>query len=385
MARLLRTLTLGLALAAVAAVGWAQTPALITHTLTFEGTDEADMIRRAEMSALLSTVGRFYTGNRVVIARGLLEPFLERNRQQFVASVTVAGRRVDRGLTRLQLSVGVFASTLEQALEEYRFLFHPRPTPLTFVFLSETLDEQRQDVPTARPILMEALDDAGLQVSAAAVLSPDSRIDVSEGGTSPDGNTTLADALMNAERGGIELLFTGQITTTLTSQETLYYDEHFFYESTLLLRMFRVDTGELMGESVVTDSGSNPDDATAREVAIRKVVGRAVDELMEIQRRRWPSEIQGQTDYHLLVTDIDEDSLERLEAQLEGLDADASVHRHSFFHGVAVLNLNYTSEFHGTPQQERQALLSHLIGLEQPQLRVISGDTDPIELTTVRR
>ncbi|MBN1475150.1 hypothetical protein JXA47_00200 [Candidatus Sumerlaeota bacterium] len=374
MARRLRMALIGLALASVAAASVAETPAILNFTFTYEGSDEGRLIHNAQMSALRSTVGRFYFDDRVIIARDILDRYLENNLSEFIASITVRDRVVDQGNSRLLLEVAVFARELERSLQELRFFFTPRPTPLSFVFLQEILDDARQEVPVAKPLVVEALDDAGLQVSEIAILSPDSRTDVAEGGSDPADNPVLCDALRNAQRGGVELLFSGQCTTTLTDASDLYYDEHYFYETSLLLRMFRVDTGELLDEVVVTDSGSDVDDATAREIAIRKCVAAAIDRLIDTYSERWPREVLNQTDYLLMVTDVGDDEVDLLINKLADIDEEAQVFQRSFYADVACLNLVYSHPFETSPVAERQALIDYLLGMDTPQLRIESVD-----------
>jgi hypothetical protein len=375
-----------LLLAATAAVAQtpAQTPPMMNYTYTFEGSNEQRLVRNAEMRALRSTVGRFYFSDRLIIAPEILEAWLDRERGQFIAGVTVLDREVDQDRYRLRMDVAVFAALLEQEMERYRYFVRPRPSPLSFVFLMETVDASVPQVPVAKPIVIEGLEDAGLEVSEIAVLSPSGRIDVSEGGADPTLNLTLKEALVNSQRGGVELMFAGQCTTTLTENPDLYYDSYHFYDTTLLLRMFRVDTGDLLGEVVVSDSAAHADDVVAREIAIRKCVGRAIDQLMRTYRAQWPHEIQNRADYQLMVTDIGPEDLSLLEGKLSDLDEDAQVFRRSHFGDVAVLNLLFSSEFADAPIVERKGLLEFLRDLDTPQLRVESVDGSRIVARVVR-
>jgi hypothetical protein len=236
----------------------------------------------------------------------------------------------------------------------------------------------------AKPLFVEALEDVGLEVSEIAIVSPSSRIDVAEGGTDPTLSPTLAEALINAQRGGVELIFTGQCTTTLTSNPDLYYDNYHFYDTTLLMRMLRVDTGELLGEVIASDSAAHPDDAVAREIAIRKCVATAVGQLHETHRTHWPYEVLNQTDYHLMVTDVRPDDLGLLESKLGDINPEAQVYRRSLFSDVACLNLNYSSEFASSPIEERDGLVDFLVNLDAPQLRIESVEGRRIEATVVR-
>lgn len=372
MARHLRTLCLALTIAVIAGGALAELPPLLNFTMTLEGDDEADIVHRAEILALQSAVGRLYFENRVIVAQRLLANFLDENRERFISDVTVLGRHLSENRYELEMSVGVFGQDLQSALEEYRFLFEPRPIPLTFVFLAETLDAARQEVPMAKPLVIAALDDAGLRVSEIAILSPDSRIDVAEGGTDPAQIRTLDEALTNAERGGVEILLTGQCTTTLSDNTELYYDEYYFYETTLLLRMFRVDTRELISEVVVSDSGAHTDDATAREIAIRKCVNTAVGQLVEAHAQIWPGAILNQTDYQLMITGIDPTVREILVGKLADMPGGAEVLLRSHYADVACINLVHSSPFTRTSIQERQALIEFLEAMDTPQLRIES-------------
>lgn len=384
MSRLLMTTLLGVALAACAVAAWAETPPLITYTVEYAGADPDQLVHDAQLAVLHRTVGTFYFSDRVLIARDILDAYLERNMAQFIAGVTVADRQVDQGQCRLRLDIGVFAAALERALEQYRFLFRPRPTPLCFVFLQESLDDARQDVPAIKPLLIEALTDAGMPVSETAILAPDSRVDVAEGGTAARDNPTLAEALTNAERGGVELLFTGQASTTLRTAANQYYDEYYFYDTTLLLRMFRVDTGALLDEVVVSDFGAHPDDAQAREIAARKCIGAALDRLLATYRDQWPREVLNQTDYHLMVLEIGDDELRLLEGALADLAPGARVFRRSHYADVAVLNLVYEDPFARTPTEERRRLVEALRGLDAPQLRIESVEDTRIVARVLR-
>jgi hypothetical protein len=347
---------------------------MINYTLTYRGSSQEALIHNAEMDAIHRTVGEFLFTDRILIAREILDAYLERNSAQFIAGVTVLDRVVDQRGYRLRMDVGVLAQQIERRLEEFRFLLTPRPTPVCFIFLQETLDDARQEVPAAKPLVAEALTDAGLQVSQVAILSPDSRIDVAEGGTDPTTTPTLAEAITNAQRGGVELLFTGQSTTSLRSHPSLYYDEHYFYDSSLLLRMFRTDTGELLGEVIVRDYGAHPDSAQAREIVLRKCASRAVTELMAIYHDRWPHEVHNEGDYHLMIHDIGNDDLDLLQGKLTELPGGARVFRHSLYHGIATLNVLYRSPFTTSETEERQGVVQFLRDIPNPQLRIESVD-----------
>lgn len=378
-----RALMMALVLAAIAVASHATLPSVLTYTYTYEGSDEARLVRTAQMRALKATVGRLYFSDNVLIAQDILERYLDLHRGDFVAGVTILDRVVDQDRYRLRMDVSINAQQLEEELQRFRFLVTPRPTPLAFIFMNETVDTTQPQVAVARSIVAEALQDAGLEVSDTAILSPDSRIDVGEAGPDPEENRTLATALNSAQRAGVELLFTGQATTTLTDNPQVYYDTHYYYSTQIILRMFRVDTGELLGQANVGDSGAHSDDATAREISIRKAVGQAVNELMAIESERWAPEILNEADYRLMITDIGEDDLSMLEVKLGDINDTSRVFRRSHYGNVACLNLLFSSEFAPNPGEERSELVDYLENLNTPQLRIESIEGSRITASVV--
>jgi hypothetical protein len=136
--------------------------------------------------------------------------------------------------------------------------------------------------------------------------------------------------------------------------------------------MFRVDTRELIDEVVVSDSGAHTDDASAREIAIRKCVNAAVGQLVQTYNRLWPHTMLDQTDYQLMITNIDTSVREVLVGKLADVPGGAEVFLRSHFADVACINLVHESPFTNTSIQERQGLIDYLEAMDTPQLRVES-------------
>ncbi len=122
----------GLAIAFVAALPGASRAGVAIDTndiLTMEyqqtGANEEEAVRLACIRAVKATVGRLLFSDFKLQAGDLLDPYIQKNYQKFVASFYVLERRTDRTGFGTRIRVQTFPEVLARDLREKRFLILP--------------------------------------------------------------------------------------------------------------------------------------------------------------------------------------------------------------------------------------------------------------------
>ncbi len=360
MSVLLRTLLAmallaGLAMPASAVLVTPLNDSTVSVTATTRGETRQAALENAKKTAVLASAGRVLLDDVLLRADHLLERYLENYADNFVSGVEILRDEFTGGLTELDARVFIDYAMLVEDMREKRFIYDPAFRPQFAVFLDDRLDGDRIDASSA--IVRNQMTIRGLKPYEGAIDSPPLNVNLL------DDPLLLEQALVSAERRNIEILFTGEATTTLREERKLYYDIFAFYDCEMTVNMIRVDTGEVLATSSATGSASARDRREAITTAITRATETIGNDLIGSYRAFWPDVVQAQADYKLLVTGADEELLNIIRQQLQILAPETDLDVRKTFDQSAILTIR-------TPSS-REQVIEAIQSCPFPTLRIV--------------
>lgn len=307
--------------------------------LTFEyqqvGANEEEAVRLACIRGVQATLGRLLFSDYSVQARDLLEPYLQKNWQKFVASSYVLERRAERDGFGVRIRVQTYPELLQRDLRQKKFLYLPRPNPYHYVFLAETLDGRFSTGEVGRRTVIDTLVQQGMKVYESGVQVPPNNTDVM---TDPE---RFAAAREAATRIGAETIVSGRAETRKVGEAEVFFEKLQTYETRVHLDLIRTDDGTLIGSAENVERASDKDPNAARDESIRSAVQTATQRLLDTTRGIWRNTVLEQAEFSLMFTDLSpvevQDVMHHLEAML---GHGTRTHLRSYYGGVAVVNVN---------------------------------------------
>ncbi|MCX7717056.1 MAG: hypothetical protein N2111_01465 [Candidatus Sumerlaeaceae bacterium] len=305
------------------------------------GANEEEAVRLACIRAVRAGIGRLLFSDYSLQARDLLEPYIQREWQKFVASFYVLERRKDRDGFGVRIRVNLLPEVLMRDLKEKRFLYKPRPMPYHLVFSSEIFEGTPVTASTSRDAIMTALEGQGARVLRTAI----------PGGIPPnlpvlaDANN-LNSAREAAARAGAELIVAALVATRKVDEKEVFYDKMNTYETAVKLAFLRADDGVVAAETEVVQRSSDPDDAVARKGSIEQAVQRAVEQLYEQVSANWQVTERDQAKYEIMFTHLTQNEVPVVQRHLETTLAKGTKARlRSFYGDVAVVALDTPRDY----------------------------------------
>jgi hypothetical protein len=325
------------------------------------GPTEAALVKEAGINAVDSAIGRIYFSDRILRARDLLDMYIEKSWQEFIARTDIKTSEIRGGSRFLSIDVTVDLKRLDEKLNELKFVYRPSLLPIFYIFLSETFDGSPVADPVGRKLLLTTIAERELRYLYAEnadnfdipasekrekIIAPLNDADVSES------SETLAMACREAQRNEVEVFVTGSIETKSLKSELVYFDDYKFVETTCTLMLVRSDTGEILKKVVGTRSAGNVDALQAVKASTEGAVEQVRGELFDAFADVWPKEILDKATVRIMVTRANEPVLAMLKRVLGGLSPDAEVYTRGQYGDVAVLTVSWNGE--------REALVSLL-------------------------
>lgn len=339
---------------------------LIKVSKTLEGKDEGQLIQQAYVEAVLQCLGRIYLSPQLIMARSLLDKYIENYAAKFIHSHEVVARTYEGGNVKLTVNVFVNFGRLLDDLEEKRFLYKPDYKPRFLVFLEENLDGKKALYTDGYQSIVAVLVDNGLKLPEAAILYPPTNLDLSK---DPE---TLGDAIITAHKTGAGLIITGTSNTELLQEKELYYDTYHFYKTTMKLRLIRVDTGEELFAIETYGLAGNIDGEDAIRFSIQRAAVKATDAIIAKYKQIWDKVFLHKVDFRLLITGIREEDVPVLEQNLIQSYPGTEVYMRSIYHQTASLNL--------VSKAERGEIIRALDKVSYPELKIVKQQDNIIEV-----
>lgn len=351
------------------AFGFSQEKNLRSYVYELKGDTVEDITKTASIRAVKSCTGRFYFQKRSLFARDILDRYLEAHYERFISDFEVFSSERVGAQYHATVRVAVLSRKLEKDLEEKRFFYRPKMHPFSLIFLDLRVDDTEEDASFARDLMHSVLKDRTLRYVNVDGTSPFMRTDISQDAGA------LRQGLISAQRNFAEILISGSVKSELQGERSLYYDTYIFYETSVVLKLYRAETGELISEATFTAPGAHIDREKAIEKSIRKAVTEGTNRLIDGYYKRWPQEVQPTGDFILMVSNIREEDVQRFVDGFEAKSFFGKASARSFYGEVAVFNVFF--------DLSKKELLKILSSLDYPHLKIVSDRRESIEAEIV--
>lgn len=339
--------------------------AVIVDTQVGETVDAAN--HSIMVDAVKSCVGRIYFSRELIMARTLLDRYLDQYVEKFINATKELKRTYSEGNPLITLQVYVNTEKLIDDLREKRFVYQPRYNPYIAVFLKEKVDDEISSFRYGQENVLNTLVDRMIKVRREPFPGFEPYLNL----TGKDANY-LPRAIIECEKAGCELIVTGAVDSTLIEKKDIYYSQYTFYETEVALSLIRVDTGEVLYETRASEIASHTSPERALELSIQRAAVASTNKMADFYKELWQKMILGKTDYQLMISGISKEEVELLTEYMRSLGEDTEFYLRNFYHDVAVLNLDYPGH--------TDTLLDFLISAPHPRLRVVDVRDSKIEL-----
>lgn len=346
-----------------------KTDALRRYEIDIFGPSAETAVKQAAVHAVRSAVGEFYCSDEMLLARSLLNRYIDTYYERFIASQKILSRRESQGLVYLQVAVVVDTGILNKDLREKRFFYKPRRRPFVYATVAETVDgTPAAGEPIAREPIHESLQSLLMPYTTSVIYSRNANIDLTQDEQHMEG------ARVAAQRAGVEVLVTGRVDLAQTRKKWIHFDEYTFYNAKASLTLIRVDDGKVLASAAYEAEAGNPNPQDAKRVAAGRATARILEQLIPPFAERWERTMTDNAAFQVLVVGVNEAEAgvvqERLATRLKGV----SVYRRSLFEDVAVFNLYYPP---GKPRTgEREKVESVLRDMVSPRFKILPTEIE---------
>ncbi|MFH0793572.1 MAG: hypothetical protein V2A74_06020 [bacterium] len=307
--------------------------------VSFEVSGVGESIPQAEENAsrlgAKKAVAWLYFGGEALMARDLLNRYLEQYHKRFVVTQRLEERSVTEGRYEVTTRVTVDLKTMHSDLREKHFLYEPKLRPYFAIYLAENVDGGSASGAVGYRAILDTLRDRTVRSKPEVLVDPSPSADVSSS------DALMSQARMVADRNEIELILTGTVNSKEVEQRELYYDKFFFVESEVTLKLIRVDTGEVLKEATQRRMASHTDRNTAIALAAGRACQGATNELIDYYVEVWPKLMLKEADYVVLLTGLGREELDLVKDLLSRDLKDVKIYERSVQEDVAVLTLAY--------------------------------------------
>lgn len=298
-----------------------------------QGTDNEQLIRDASIDAVQQCVGRIYLSKNLIMARSLLEKYIEQHYKTFVYSVETVSKDYIGDEIKLEMYVYVRYNELIKDLEEKKFLYTPRYKPYFSVFIDETQNGQPSSTLIAQEEVFAVFRDRAVRTPETGLMYPPSNVDLT---AEPE---LLASAMKEAHKAGVELLISGFSRTEKIKEEQLYYDYFFFYQTNIHLGLIRSDTGEILYDTECKSMAYATDEQTAIKNSVIRATRDCANEIIDYYYATWDKIFLNVVDYQLLISGIKQEGLDIIKHKVQLLNPETEIYVRSFYNNTAVFNI----------------------------------------------
>lgn len=317
-----------------------ETNDLLTMEYQQTGANEEEAVRLACIRGVKATVGRLLFSDYKLQAADLLEPYIQKNYQKFVASYYVLERRTDRNGFGVRIRVQTFPEVMARDLREKRFLVVAQASPYHYVFLKESVDGGAPQVPTGRRAAIDAILKQGGKVYESGVESPRNDVNAM---VSPEVFTAAREA---ATRIGADIVVTGEVACSKVGSKEILYDNLTTYETVATIEFIHSSDGERMGSERVVQRASDKDAASARDQSIVAAVEAAVAKAYEDTRAEWRRHQQAGNQFELMLSNVLPTELHNVSRHLEQhLGHGSKVTMRTYYGNVATVGVRTPRQY----------------------------------------
>jgi hypothetical protein len=307
---------------------------LATYEYTLSGENEAKVLEDARVHALKSAAARLYFEDYFLLGRDLLEPYVRQNGQPFIARTTVIDRRfLTEGQVQMTVRVSVNLDMFYRDLQEKKFIATPNLRPIVSVHLLELIDGKRDPSANARSRIEQTMQNNLFRVFSKKMTDVPLDADLS---SSPE---LLQKARLEAQRQDVDILITGVLSVRPINDNQILFDQYVFQEAEVDLKMYRVDTGELMTEQNTHYSARGYD----RDEAIKNVLDlmlTAISKNLAGQVRNvWGNTMLDEGNVRLMISGVERGQITGIYNFLQTLSPQLKLFEKAYYGNVVVVNV----------------------------------------------
>lgn len=307
---------------------------LITFDFAMVGANEAQLRQEAMLRALKSAAARIYFGNYLILGRDLLEPYFRQYGKQFIERCSVIEKQtMDKNRVSMKIRVSVNLDSLYKDMAEKHFVVEPNIRPTVAVHLQEIVDGKRDLTSGARGRIERTMDQNLFRVFSERMKTPGLDADIA------NVPSLLKAARMEAQRNNIDVLITGTMALRPINQEKIYYDRYAFQEAEINLKMYRVDTGELIDEAHDRYSATSESVNESTQKVLDVMVTRVTQKLADSLRGMWANTMLEDRNCRLMISSVAPTEVTNVINLFKSFAPDAEVFQKAYYGDTLVVNV----------------------------------------------
>jgi hypothetical protein len=183
----------------------------------------------------------------------------------------------------------------------------------------------------------------------------------------------LKEARLEAERNNIDVIIAGTLVIQPAQNTKVYYDNFSFKDAEVTLKVYRVDTGELIGQMRDRYSAAAGKEDEATRKVLDSMLSRAAQKVADDLNQMWPNTMLVRDNYRLLISGVNPSEVTTINNMLKQLSPNVEIYQKSYLGNVLVLNL-------AAPDVTPEKLDAFLRESHEPQFTVQRIDKHRLEL-----
>ena len=317
-----------------------ETNDLLTMEYQQVGACEEEAVRLACIRAVNATIGRMMLSDYKLQAMDLLDPYVQKNYQKFVASTYVLERRAGPEGFGVRIRVQTFPEVLSRDLQEKRFLIMARGNPYFYVFLQDTVGGQTSAAEAARKAVIEAILREGGKVYQSGVQSPPNNMNVMSN------YAAFSAAREGAQRIGAQIIISGAVDTRMIDAKEVYYDKMHTCEAVLRLEAVRAADGVRLAAVESVERASDKDPNVAIQRAVDSAVGDNGAKLFVQAKDAWRMSAMNDAQFEVMFTNLTPKEVETIQAYLDArLTHGTRSTLRTYYGSVAILGVHTSRQY----------------------------------------
>ena len=344
---------------------------LVTYDYTLTTTNFEEAVASAQVRALKAGAARLYFDRYFLVGRDLLEPYLRRNGNLFVARTEILDRRLlAENNEQVSVRVSVNLDALFEDLRAKRFIAEPNRRPVVAVMLNQVVEGEALPNLGGRQLIERTMQRNLVRVNTRQMTQPPIATDLTAS------EELMRQARLEAQRHDVDVLITGTLDVKPIEDEAILYEQYDFMEATVTLSMVRVDTGEVIEQTTDKYSAANPDRQQAIQEVLDVMLTRVSQDLSGSLRHMWENTMLDKGHYRLMFNNVTEDELVSIRNVMRTLSPDLEYFVKAYYGDVLVVNLL-------VPDKQPEELEAFLRESNEPQFRVEKIDSHHYQLETL--
>lgn len=317
-----------------------ETNDLLTMEYQQVGACEEEAVRLACIRAVNATIGRMMFSDYKLQAMDLLDPYIQKNYQKFVASTYVLERRAGPEGFGVRIRVQTFPEVVSRDLQEKRFLIMATGNPYFYVFLQDTVGGQASPAEAARKAVIEAILREGGKVYQSGVQSPPNNMNVMTS------HAAFSAAREGAQRVGAQIIISGAVDTRMVDAKDVLYDKMHTCEAVLRLEAVRAADGVRLAAIQSAERASDKDPNVAVANAVASAVGGNAATLFAQAKEAWRLSAMNDAQFEVMFTNLTPQEVETMKAYLDAkLTHGTRSTLRSYYGNVAILGVHTSRQY----------------------------------------